>query len=98
MLYRARFASTLNATAGQHLVIVRYSPDHDESGEWVYNAAEIDMAKVVWAREIPGMSLKPLLDYFRGREVWVAEPDASPPRLTRVDPDTLAAISTTGTN
>jgi hypothetical protein len=87
--YRSVFASQLDKTPGEHLVIVRYLPDHDANHEWVYNGADIDHAKVVWAREIPGVSLKPLLNYFRGRDIWVVEPDASPPRLTRQDSDRL---------
>lgn len=35
-----------------------------------------------WAREIPGVSLQSLLDYFRGRQVWIVEPDLVQPRLT----------------
>jgi hypothetical protein len=27
------------------------------------------------------MDVRPLLDYFRGRRVWVAEPDAIPQRM-----------------
>jgi len=80
--YRARFESQLNATPGNHLVIVRYSPKHDVLGEWVYNRADIDRAKIVWAREIPGIGLDPLLEYFRGRQVWLAEPDLVLPRLS----------------
>jgi hypothetical protein len=30
----------------------------------------------VWAREIPGMDLSPLLGYFRNRDVWIYEPDS----------------------
>jgi hypothetical protein len=37
--------------------------------------ADIDHAKTVWAREIPGMDLSPLLKYFKNRDVWIYEPD-----------------------
>jgi hypothetical protein len=47
----------------------------------VYNAAEIDAAKIVWAREIPGRDLKPLLDYYRDRRVWLVDADAASPQL-----------------
>ncbi len=79
--FRPLIEAQLNATPGSHLVIVRYSPGHGNLQEWVYNGADIDHSKVVWAREIPGADLKPLLDYFRGRRVWLVEADASPPRL-----------------
>jgi hypothetical protein len=82
MGYRARFAAELNQAPGEQLVIVRYSSDHDPGEEWVYNRADIDYAKIVWAREIRDEDIRPLLDYFRNRTVWLAEPDADPPRLS----------------
>ena len=83
---RAEFSNQLGAVPGEHLVIVRYAPEHPVWYEWVYNGADIDSSKIVWAREIPGVSPQPLLDYFHGRQVWLAEPDVSPPRLRRHDP------------
>ncbi len=80
---RAGFTSELSAMPGEHLVLVRYGQISMDSSEWVYNAADIDHAKVVWAREIPGKDLQPLLNYFHDRQIWVAEPDANPPRLTK---------------
>jgi hypothetical protein len=60
---------------GEHLVLVRYGDCHDAGEEYVYNDADIDHARIVWAREVPGQSLAPLLSYFRNRDVWVLEPD-----------------------
>ena len=73
--FRKPIEQQLAAMPGLHLVLVRYSPDHNSGEEYVYNDADIDDAKTVWAREIPGLSLTPLLDYFRNRDVWVYSPD-----------------------
>ena len=83
---RAKIAAELNARPGDQLVIVRYFAGHNPSQEWVYNGADIDHSKVVWAREIPGVSMQPLLDYFRGRRVWLVTPDSNPAKLSPYDP------------
>jgi len=70
-----------NLPEGQ-LVLVRYEPGHNLQEEWVYNRAEIDSSRVIWAREMGPAADAPLLDYYRGRRIWLAEPDAVPPRLT----------------
>ena len=79
--YRALIGAQLDSIPESHLVIVRYAPQHTPLTEWVYNRADIDHAKVVWAREIPGLSLGPLLDYFAGRQIWLVEPDSASPHL-----------------
>ena len=73
--FRKPVEKQLDAISGEHLVLVRYSNDHNSGEEYVYNDADIDRAKIVWAREIPGVDLKSLLTYFRNRNVWVFEPD-----------------------
>jgi hypothetical protein len=79
---RQRIARELEAEPGTHLVIVRYSRTHHSiHEEWVYNHADIDHAKIVWAREIPGVDLRPLLDYFNGRKIWLVEPETYPVRV-----------------
>ena len=40
----------LEALPGKHLVIVLYTDNHNIHDDWVYNGAEIDSAKVLWAR------------------------------------------------
>ena len=78
---RADIVKQLCGLPDKHLVIVHYSLGHNVHHEWVYNDAEIDAAKIVWAREIPGLNLAPLLAYFNGRRTWILDADRSPPRL-----------------
>jgi hypothetical protein len=78
---RAPIERYLAAMPGEHLVLVRYAPEHFVHNEFVYNEADIDHAKIVWAREIPARDLSALLAYFRNRKVWVVEPDEDPARI-----------------
>jgi hypothetical protein len=81
-LARANILHTLELSPGQHLVLVRYSKSHKYDHEWVYNAADIDRSKVVWARNMDEQGNRELLRYFQGRRVWLVEPDEFPPRLS----------------
>jgi hypothetical protein len=86
--HRADIVAQLNAMDGAHLVIVRYSPTHHYVHlEWVYNDADIDHAHIIWAREIPGVDIQPLLKYFRERKVWLVEPDSESPKLAPYAPE-----------
>lgn len=83
---RARVVKQLEATPGEHVILVRYAPGHNAHNEWVYNAADIDHAKTVWAREIPGVDMSPLFEYFRGRTIWLLEADRQPLQLRPYEP------------
>src|ERR1043166_3813863 len=86
---RADVLERLRAAGGRHVVILRYRRTHDTGDEWVYNAADIDAAPVVWARETDPTRNGELVDSFRGRKAWLLEPDISPPRLSPYDPANL---------
>jgi len=77
---RAAILSRLRNEPGGHLVIVRYSPEHSVHAEWVYNEADIDNAKVIFAREMKDN--RRLQEYFNDRHIWLVEADEVPPRVT----------------
>ena len=72
---RAAIQRQLEKLPDQHLVLVHYAADHNPHNEWVYNRANIDGAKVVWARSMTPAKDAQLLDYFRERTVWHLEAD-----------------------
>jgi hypothetical protein len=81
-LERARIMKQLQKLPGDHLVIVRYAADHDFIlNEWVFNNADIDGSKVIWARDMGAQNAE-LLQYFSRRKAWLIEPDCNPPRLS----------------
>jgi hypothetical protein len=80
-LERAMILRQLQQLPESQLVIVRYGPHHDFDREWVYNEADIDAAKVVWARDMGRSDNQELLDYFRDRKVWLVEADSPAPQL-----------------
>lgn len=72
---RAAIADKLKHTPGQHLVMVRYSEDHNIHDEWVFNGADLDGAKVLWARELDPDQNAKLFAYYRNRKIWLVTPD-----------------------
>jgi hypothetical protein len=50
--------------------------------EWVYNAADIDGSKVIWAREMESANDLELIRYYKDRRVWLVQPDKQPAELS----------------
>jgi hypothetical protein len=69
-LDRARVIAKLERQPGRQLVIVHYGPAHISGNEWVFNAADIENAKVVWARERSAGEMPTFLKHFPDRKTW----------------------------
>jgi hypothetical protein len=78
---RAYIEDWLKGRPGKQLVIVKYAPWHPVDQEWVYNAADIDGSKIVWARAMDAASDEELVRYFADREAWTLDADVYPPRV-----------------
>jgi len=70
---RARLLKQLKQENGKHLIIVSYGPDHSVHDEWVYNEADIDNAKVIFARAINGAQDCQLVQYFKSHRIWALD-------------------------
>jgi hypothetical protein len=78
---RAKILYRLEQLPGPQLVIVQYGTHHDIHNEWVWNKADIDHAKVVWARDMGDDKNRDLLQYFQDRKVLCVEGDNPTPQL-----------------
>lgn len=78
---RAAIVQWLKNRPGKHLVIVRYDPSHSVNQEWVYNGADLQGSKILWARDMGDSSNQQLLDYYPKRYAWLVEADVYPQRV-----------------
>ena len=77
---RPATVSVLKGLGGLHLVFVKNRIDQNEI-DWVYNAADIDASKIVWACDQGPVKNQELINYFRDRKVWILDPNGTPPTL-----------------
>ena len=83
---RILVAQELARIPGQLLIFVRYLPQHIFQDEWVYNAAEIDASRVVWARDLGPDENQKLLRYYPSRIALLLETDFRQPKLSEYKP------------
>jgi hypothetical protein len=78
---RAQLLKRLKQEDEEHLVVVNYGPEHSVHKEWVYNEADIDHSKVVFARAINSTQDCQLIEYFKSRRIWSLDADQSISKL-----------------
>src|SRR6266403_1866378 len=77
---RPATAFLLNRLHGLQLVFVKNRTDQSEF-DWVYNAADIDASKIVWARDLGPAKNQELIDYYKDRTAWILDPKERLPTL-----------------
>jgi hypothetical protein len=70
-IQRTKMLSDLEQRKDRHVVLVQYGPNHSFfHTEWVFNHADIDAAKVIWARDMGLPKNCELVNYFHDRVIW----------------------------
>jgi hypothetical protein len=72
---RYRILHQLQEIPGRHVVFVQYHRDRYHPGGWVYNNADIDGQRVVWARDLGAASNREVLLYYPDRRPWLVRVD-----------------------
>jgi hypothetical protein len=75
---QARIAAQLDQIPGNHLVFVRAKTDEDNLLQWIYNDADIDRSRIVWARDLGSEKDAELMRYYAGRHTWMVDPNVEP--------------------
>jgi len=62
----------------RHVILVRYDEPYQLHVHWVYNHANIDGSRVVWAHDLGPLENKQLLAYYPDRQFWLLRPNRDP--------------------
>lgn len=89
---RAQIESQLEKLPGKQLVFVRYLPTHDPIDLWIYNRADMNAAKVIWAWDMGTADNLQLMRFYHDRKSWLVEPDTTPATL-RPYPDSTGTVA-----
>ena len=85
---KPRITAELATSPGNHLVFVKAKTDSSNLFQWIYNGADLDGSRFVWARDLGDTENAHLAAYMTGRQVWMVDPNVEPATLTAYDPAT----------
>ena len=85
---KPRILAELAKTPGNHLVFVKAKSDPKNLFQWIYNSADLDGARFVWARDLGDPENAQLAAHMTGRTVRMVDPNVEPATLEPYDPAT----------
>ena len=83
---KPRITAELAKTPGKHLVFVKAKTNPNNLYQWIYNGADVDGSRFVWARDLGDAENARLAAYMVGRRVWLVNPNVEPATLAAYDP------------
>jgi hypothetical protein len=83
---KPRITAQLASLPGDHLIFVKAKRDPNNLYQWIYNAADIDGSRFVWARDLGDAENTQLAASMAGRRVWMVDPNVEPATLAAYDP------------
>jgi hypothetical protein len=90
---RSRILEKLAERGGQHVIIVHYGPSHLFHIGWIYNDADSDNSRVIWARDLGPAKNAELVKYYQGRSIWYFDADAPQVHLTPYSAEATGSLS-----
>jgi hypothetical protein len=89
-LNKSRIIRQLEQAPGGHLVFVKAKTNEKNLFQWIYNDADIDASRIVWARDLGEARNAQLADFYHGsRTVWLVDPNVEPAQIIRYKPNSL---------
>lgn len=88
----AEIANKLERVPGKHLILARHEDEGNSTRELVWNLADIDSQKIVWARDLKAEWSAAAANYYADRKVWLLQsspkhgPMLTPYPLNRLPP------------
>jgi hypothetical protein len=86
---KPRIMAELAKTPGNHLVFVKAKTDPHNFYQWIYNGADLDGSRFVWARDLGDAENAQLAASMAGRRGWMVDPNVEPATLAAYDPASI---------
>lgn len=90
---RVQVSNGLLRLGGRHVVFIRYDANHSFHDEWVYNAANVDAAPIVWCRASEPTDAVEVTRYYKDRHFWTAIVGEDMVRVSRYNPGLPLSVS-----
>ena len=91
-LNKSRITRSLERIPGNHLVFVKTKTNASNLFQWIYNDADIDKSRIVWARDLGELKNAQLAEYYGvSRTIWLMDPNAEPATYSRYAPSSVVS-------